>query len=291
MLTNRLGLPRAVVAAVENDPYTRGSSDISVTQLVQPPFQRKLRTETEIIEDVSDRIWSLVGQVGHGIVERAYPDAYTEDCKKLTPAEAYKKYGVVAERRLFMPVNNWIVSGQFDVIEDGRLEDYKFTSVWSVIGETKPEWIAQLNLLRILAKHEGIKVDKLGILAVLRDWAKGKANGADYPKHQIQRIDIPVWSDDQAEAYLFDRVLAHQSANPSVCTDEERWKRADVFAVMKVGRKSAVKLHDSFEDADAHATQLGAGHSVVKRPGGYGRCQDYCNVSHVCPAMQSEVPF
>ena len=177
MLTNRLGLPQAIVDAVTNDPYSRGASDISVTQLIQPPYQRQLRLQHEPIEDASDRIWSLVGQVGHGIVERAYPQAYTEAASKLSTKEVHDTYGVVAERRLFMKVNGWTVSGQFDVIEKGHLQDYKFTSVWSVIGDTKTEWINQLNLLRLLAIQEGIEIKQLGIIAILRDWIEAGAPG------------------------------------------------------------------------------------------------------------------
>ncbi len=292
MLTNRLGLPQAIVDAVTNDPYTKGDSDISVTQLIQPPYQRKLRTEVEVNEDVTDRIWSLVGQVGHGIVERAYPQAYTEAAAQLSPAEVHQQFGVVAERRLYMPVNGWVVSGQFDVIERGHLQDYKFTSVWSVIGDTKTEWINQLNLLRLLAIHAGIDVTRLGIVAILRDWTMSKAKfGEGYPKHQIVPIDIPVWSVADAEAYMLSRVLAHQDANPPPCTDEERWKREDVFAVMKAGRKSAIKLHDTRAPAEAQAGELGNGHSVVLRPGEYFRCQNYCNAAHACPQMVTEAGF
>jgi hypothetical protein len=292
MLTNRLGLPQAIVDAVTNDPYSRGDSDISVTQLIQPPYQRKLRLENEVVEDVVDRIWSLVGQVGHGIVERAYPQAYTDLCKLLTPAQVHEQYGVVAERRLYMEVNGWKVSGQFDVIEGDKLMDYKFTSVWSVLGDTKTEWVNQLNLLRLLAIRNGIDVRRLGIVAILRDWSKGKAMSADYPKHQIAPVDIPVWSEAQAEAYVMERVLAHQAANPPPCTDVERWKREDVYAVMKVGRKSAVKLHDTQAAADQHVIDIAESTvSVVKRPGAFGRCQDYCNVMHHCPMMKTEVGF
>src|SRR3954463_10849323 len=36
-LTNRLGLPEPIVAAVANDGYSRGDADISVTSLLKPP--------------------------------------------------------------------------------------------------------------------------------------------------------------------------------------------------------------------------------------------------------------
>lgn len=273
MLTNRLNLPDGVVAAVTNDPYTRGDSDISVTQLISPAFQRKLRQEVEVIEDVSDRIWSLLGQSVHTVLERAYRGKGR------------------AEERLYMPVAGWKVSGQFDVIEDGCLQDYKVTSVWSVIGDGKKEWEQQLNLLRLLAHHNGIEVTSLRIIAILRDWSKGRATSSDYPQAQVVALDIPMWSIEEAEAFMLERVTAHQDPNPPVCSDEERWKRDDVFAVVKAGRKSAVKLFDDVMLALGHAEALGTGHSVETRPGGYTRCESYCNVSHECPAMKTEVGF
>ena len=291
MITNRLGLPKAIVDAVKNDPYTKGKSDISVTQLIQPPYQRKLRLETEVIEDASDRLWSLVGQVGHGIVERAYPVAFNEAAKDLTPAECLAKFGVVAERRLFMDIAGWTVSGQFDVIEGDKLWDYKFTSVWSVKGETKTEWIHQLNLLRLLAIHNGIDVKQLGICAILRDWSKGKAKQGDYPKQQVEAVEIPVWTPEETMAYLEERVRLHQESDPPICTDLERWKKDDVFATMRQGRKSAIKLHESYQQAKAQVDTLGKDHYVEVRKGEYTRCQEYCNVAHNCKAMATEVGF
>lgn len=273
MLTNKMNLPDGIVRAVVNDPYTRGNSDISVTQLIGPPYQRKLRETVEEIEDVSDRIWSLIGQSVHTILERAY---------------AGKGF---VEERLYMDVLGWKVSGQFDVIEDGCLQDYKVTSVWAVKGATKIEWEQQLNLLRLLAVRNGMDITSMRIIAILRDWSKGKAKTADYPEVQVVPVDIPMWTLEQAEAYMRERVLAHQDAMPPPCTAVERWQTDDVFAVMKNGRKSAVKLHDDNFAAAEHAATLGSGHTVVHRPGAYRRCADYCSVSHSCPQYQSEVEF
>ena len=44
-LTNKFNLPEPIVNAVNNTGYTPGSSDITVTQLIQPPLIRKLRIE------------------------------------------------------------------------------------------------------------------------------------------------------------------------------------------------------------------------------------------------------
>jgi hypothetical protein len=273
-LTNKMNLPQSIVNAVTNDPYTRGASDISVTALITPPYQRKLKETVEQVEDVSDRIWSLVGQATHTILERAHEE----------------DENIRVEERLFTDCNGWVVSGQFDVIQDDCLMDYKITSVWSVMGDTKVEWEQQLNLLRLLAIRNGIKVERLRIIAILRDWSKGKAMQADYPAVQVVPIEIPVWPIEQAEAFMLERVRAHQASDPPPCTAEERWATPEKFALMKKGRKTAVKLYDSEREA-AQASRDSQDMYVVHRPGQYRRCADYCSVAHGCPQYQREVAF
>ena len=281
MLTNRLNLPRSIFAAVANDPYTKGKSDISVTGLIAPPYQRKLRETTEVQEDVSDRIWSLLEQSVHSVLERAYPEGTTD---------------AVVEQRLFAEVNGWVVSGQMDVLEGGVLNDFKVTSVWSRDG--KIEWEQQLNLLAALCRREYQKtgderylVTKLQIIAIYRDWVMSKTFDADYPQAQVGVIEVPLWSLERQEAYLLERVKAHQESEPPPCTDEERWKSETVWALMKEGRKSAVKLYDNMDEAQDAAEKAGKNHSVVCRQGEYRRCANYCNVSHACPTWNSGLPF
>ena len=40
--TNKHDIPKEIIRAIENDQYTRGNSDISVTGLLQPPRIRLL---------------------------------------------------------------------------------------------------------------------------------------------------------------------------------------------------------------------------------------------------------
>lgn len=270
MLTNKLNLPKSVVLAVQNDPYTRGKSDISVTQLISPPYQRKLRQTVEAVEDVADRLFSLYGQIGHGILERAG-----------------LKSGADVENRLFSEVNGWTVSGQYDLIEDGVLMDYKFTTFWSVKGdEPKPEWVQQLNLLRLLAIRNGIEVNALRIIALLRDHQKSAASrDPEYPQFPIVPVEIPMWDLEKAEAYLLERVKLHQQEIPEPCSDEDRWMSPAVYALKKNGRKTAVKLYNLREDAE-RAAEESKDLYVEFRPGEYRRCAEYCNVAHGCPVWQ-----
>jgi hypothetical protein len=292
-LTNKLGLPASIVAAVLNDPYTNGGASISVTKLLSPAYQYQLLTKhaAELEEDVADRIWSLMGQVGHGILERMPIDAATS----------------VAEQRIFMPATyigldmpDFTISGAFDLLEAGCINDFKFTTVWSRDG--KIEWEQQLNMLRLLCQYHYEQTgdrrfiaDRLRIIAIYRDWQKAKAKVTkDYPQTQVESLEIPVWPLEVTREYMRKRVLLHTSSEPPVCTDDERWMRPPVFALMKAGRKSAVKLYDNKAEADAAAAAAGKGHTVIARPVEYPRCESYCTAAKFCPHWQAqlnEVPF
>ncbi len=281
-ITNKAGLPDAIVQAVRNDPYpTTGTGDISATRLIGPPQQRILTRQhwDEIEEDAIDRVWALMGQVAHGILERAETLAFTED-------------------RLFASIEGWNVSGQFDRMlylwdqSAYLMQDYKLTSVWAVLGGAKPEWIAQLNILRYLAIRNGYPVDRLQIVAILRDWSRGKARqGGNYPRQQVQVIDVPTWSVEDTEGYIRERVQLHQLADKlstqgralPQCTEADRWAKPDVYAVRKPGRKTAVKLFTNQESAARHITEkaIPSGYIEIRR-GESIRCADYCAAAPFC---------
>jgi hypothetical protein len=273
MLTNNYNLPQPLVDAIVNDKYSRGDSDITVTTLIQPPQIRQLLQLHEPVADASDRIWSLLGQATHTILERAYEN----------------QPGIRAEERLYMEVHGWKVGGQFDVYDGNTrtLYDYKITSVWARDG--KVEWEQQLNMLRLLAERNDMPVEHLKICAIFRDWSKHKAKyEKDYPQAQAMLIDVPVWKLITAMDFMEERVALHQ-ATARPCTDPERWKTDDVYAVMKTGRKSAVKLFTEAPSAHTFAQDRGKDHSVVFRPGEYKRCDDYCPVSSNCPQWQAHI--
>lgn len=282
-------LPQPLVDAVMNDPYDAGDADISVTRLIAPPRQVALAAQykgaAEVQEDPADRIWSLIGQSVHTILERANVDG-------------------IAEKRLWRWCKNWKVSGGFDhlALTDGTLSDYKVTSVWSVKaalrGNGKAEWEQQLNLLAYLALHNGYDVQKLQIVALMRDWRKNERlrYGAEYPERQVAVIPIPHWTETQAQAFLEERVALHQAARAELpdCTPEERWVRPTTYAAMKQGRKSAVKLFTDRALADAfieaHYEVKRERLTIETRPGEAVRCAAYCSVAAVCTQWQQAKP-
>lgn len=279
-LTNKMDLPDAIVRAIQNDSYTKGHAQISVTGLLQPPQMSHLQRlhDDELTEDVSDRIWALIGQCVHTILERAgssNPDTMTE-------TTIYSTYG------------GWTIKGSFDntVISDGTLNDYKVTSVRKAMQPNTPsEWIAQTNIYRrILQKERGITINRINVIALLRDWSLPESQRReDYPQVQVTKHDIPLWSAEETDAFIEERVAMHQAAEPAPCTDEDIWAKPPKWAIMKAGRKTAVRVLDSPEAADVFLKNLGGSGSYIEmRPGEAIRCKTYCNVARFCPQWKSD---
>lgn len=300
-ITNRFGLPGSLYNALSNDTYV-GGGDISITRLISPPriVALRKRHEAEIIEDASDRIWSLLGQSAHLVAERA----------------AFGLEGVTAETRLKMPISGiikpdgqpwvWELSGQPDVYEGTTISDYKITSVWSFMFGEKPEWDQQVNLQAMLHRNNGDTVNQVRIIAILRDWQKRKAQfEKDYPPVAVHVANFPIWSYEEQLAFATRRVKVHQTAqrdfklseyDPSVlplCTPDERWYRGGTFAVLrkqtKTGKenKKSDRLCKTKTEAEEfmqnNTPPKGTEYMPVKeRPGQNIRCMDYCDVAMFC---------
>jgi|TARA_Y100000015_G_scaffold40820_1_gene46171 hypothetical protein len=290
--TNRHNIPQEIINAVHNDSYSKGKATISATGLLQPPRIRLLAQENyeKLTIDVSDEIWKLLGQSVHTILERANEN--NED--------------VITEQRMFTVVNDWTVSGQTDSIDvkSNTLKDYKVTSVWSIVSalkEGKVEWEQQLNIYAYLYQQTtGKTIDQLNIIAIARDWNKNQylRSGGDYPPSPVTVLDIDLWSDEEQEDFIKQRVSIHQEAEVDYlindklpfCTDEERWRRKDTYRVEKKGRKTAVRVLDTQEEADEYVE----GHKdskllkVVEAKGECVRCANYCDVAEFCNQYNEE---
>ena len=292
-ITNNHNLPQSFVNFARNDKYSKGLSDISVTTLIDSPRVRLLREakSSEMTSDAADMIWPLFGTAVHHILESASEDE-----------------GVTLEERLYATVNDWILSGAVDhqKIEGNciNITDYKVTSVWSVI-HGKIEWEQQLNCYAFLSqKNKGMKVKSLQICAILRDWNRREAERReDYPQAPVILVDIPLWPDTKRIDYIKERVAMHQDAQinydlaqafPS-CSDEERWKRGEAWAVKKKGLKRAMRVFDNQEEAEVYAydwEKINNGKIAVveHRAGEYVRCNgDYCGVANFCSQFKGDI--
>lgn len=283
-VTNIHGLPSPLVEAIINDDYDRGDVDISVTGLLNPPRISALAEKyaDDLVEDVSERIWLLLGKSVHATIERT------------------SSYGI-SEERMFTECNGWKVSGQFDHLslhtESGRttLYDWKVTSVWTLVyGEGRiREWEEQLNLYALLLHDvKGIDVDNLEIIAILRDWQQSKAkedgDGGNYPAQAVRAIPLSLWTIDEQRAFMAERVQLHQAARQKLplCSDEDRWAKPTKYAVYgytKAGTRKvrADRVFDDYSSALDLASRTG-GEVEERRGDQWTRCKAYCPVAAYC---------
>lgn len=321
--TNTASIPLPLAWRLMHDTYSKGDSDLTVTQVLTPAYQARLGRERdgEIVVDVQDVIYRLLGTLMHDALEQAVKDM------KAAPREEVEAFihsfassmGVEsladdidpryidemqAEVRLYMPVLGITFGGKFDLYYRNRrgeyvLADYKLVSEWEYVLGSKEERAQQLNMLRALAIYNGWRVDRIEIVYVWRDWKKtAAAFDPEKPQSQGLRMGLPIWTDNKALTFIEERVAAHLSEVEGPCSSEERWEKKPSFAVMKDGLKRASKVEPSYDEAMAWARwkklttaaqfgevvveELIKGVSIVERPGENTRCVRFCDVARFC---------
>ena len=271
--TNNRNLPQPLFNALVADNYSMGDADISVTGLIKPPRIRILekRHADKLTQDCTERLWAVLGTIGHSLIERHEPDRG------------------FAEERLYRYVNSWKIGAKPDLWhEPGIIQDYKYTTVWSYIYGLKPEWEQQLNMYAPFYREAGFEVNRLEVVGIFRDHQISKQKTtAGYP-HQVEVMPVPVWSDAKQVQYLYERVAKHQNAeyedddNLPLCTPEERWERPTVYAVKKIGNKRSTKNFEYKEKAENFLKEKGDKFEIETRIGESIRCESYCQVCEFC---------
>jgi len=288
-ITNKFNVPETLVALASRDFYTKGDADYSVTEIIAPPRINYLRRkhDKDMTQDVSDMLWMLLGTALHVVAERSEIDGHTN------------------EERLSKEIDGLILSGAIDLQkhddEGITIFDYKFTSVWALMHD-KPEWEAQQNIYRYLVeKVKKTPVQGLKICAFVRDWSRREASVKEsYPQAPVQVVDIPMWDIETTEEYIRKRLKIHAESKAQAdwgdelpeCTEDEQWLRETKFAVRKEGRKTAVRVFDTEEEAKellGTMTEKEKGFIEI-RLGEAVRCaNNYCGVSEWCTQYQKSI--
>jgi len=276
-LTNKSGLPEALVKAMLSDPYNAGHSDFTATGLIKPSriVALEKRHHHEIEEDAEDGLYRLYGQVAHGILERA-------------------NMADLAEKRFFSEFSGKRVSAQLDTLSivDGVLSDFKFTTSWGfkLDSPPKPEWVAQLNIQLELLRRNGLDAKSLQIIGLLRDWQIREAKyNQNYPQTPVAVQAIPMWSREQTVSFIEMRIASHLAAEKELplCSPDERWAKPDQWAVVKGKRAINGGVQLSQELAESICAKS-PGTRVEYRPGESTRCASYCAVAQFCSQFKRQ---
>ena len=274
-VSNRLNLPAAFVNAVSTTRHNAAGC-FSATTLNKGAKEIILseRHFDEIEVDAADQVWAVWGTAVHALLESQPDNNFHEEYFKI-------------------PVSNSFVTGQVDSydMENGVINDWKTASVWKVQFNDFKDWRAQGLTYAWLLQQSGLEAKKCRFVALLKDHSKTKAkNDSSYPQSPVFIYEFDVTAADMEEtaARILAKVQEIESAYKldddaiEPCSAEERWADGEKWAVMKNGRKSAVKVFDNQLDADAMAGELGNSHYVEHRPAISRKCGDYCKCKEFC---------
>jgi hypothetical protein len=282
-LTNKFNLPETFVNVIRRPQYSKGNSEISVTEILSPPQLVLLRRQhqEDIEQDAADMVWSLFGSAVHNILEHGKDDHH------------------IVEERLFTTFEGWSISGAIDLqtLVDGKvlIADYKVTSAWTVQQE-KQEWIDQLNLYAWLVERvKGDQVAGLQIIGIVRDWSRREAALKEtYPQSPIVTLDIPLWDYKDREEFVRRRLTLHNEANFAAvsgfmpeCTPEEMWEKPTTYAIMKAGGVRAKKVCNTLSEAENFVVTKYPDHHIETREGGRTRCESFCQAAPFCKQYQA----
>lgn len=273
IITNRNNLPAPLVNALSHDSYKR-VGNISVTALLKAPRIRALeiRHDTEITEDISERIYRALGSSLHNLMEsNASPNSLTEE-------------------RLVVDVLGWKLSGKPDLLDnEGVLWDFKLTSVWAYILGGRTEWGQQLQIYGWLYYKHGFDVKMMKNLLVFRDYSQvEKSRMKDYPDAEAEVLEYDPMKALEVQGLVEERIRLHQAAEKlpddklPPCTAADKWEKPTTWAIMKPGRKSAVRVLESESLAQEYLKDAQGPFEIARRPGQCIRCLRYCKVAKWC---------
>lgn len=283
MITNKLNLPQPFVDAASRE-HTYKPKRYSVTSVLKGTREAILqrRHNEEIDTDVSDCVWLIFGSAVHSILENS----------KETDTQLKENY-ITAD----MP-NGYVLSGIFDLYDDatGTVTDYKTGTVWKVIYDEWDDYRMQTLLYCWMLREMGFDAKRGQIVVMLKDHSKSKAKRErSYPQHPVitKTWDFTAEDFEEAERFLMDKFAEIERAEQlpddelPLCSSYDRWAKPSKWAVMKKGRKTAIKLYETQAEADQRAETENANASgnpyyVEHRPGTDGKCTDYCQVCEFC---------
>ena len=109
-----------------------------------------------------------------------------------------------------------------------------------------------------------------------------------------------MWDNDKIEAFIRERIEIHRNSKVSddwgdelpECTEEERWIRETKYALKKEGRKTAIRVLDTEEEAQVMLKELPEKDKgfIEIRKGEAIRCtRNYCGVSQWCSQYQNSI--
>ena len=334
---NGVGLSVAVLLAHDNYDYDNRKNAISATTLLKSVKQVALQVQVKeaggesLDIDVTDLVASRTGSATHDALEHVWLKGHYKSAMrslgyqkdiieaiKVNPASDELVKGdipVYVEIRGEIEVDGTIITGKFDFVGDGKLEDLKNTIEWVVVKTLKElkgyrsimdskepmmrkieliysscpkvfAYIMQGSIYRLI--HGDIITKKyMSIQFIIKDFKKYNSNKDDYPNMNPYELKLDLFPTKDVLEWIRIRVAKIKASalmeqkDMKPCTKSELWSDPSKWKYFtKPDSKRAYRAFDNPEDAYEMCESRGSG--IVKEVIGKPKACLYCANRFVC---------
>ena len=311
---NNVSLALAVFLMYDNYEYDERPNSISATGLIKPLRQLVLSKQNPALlktVDIADLVATRMGSAIHKGCEDAWtdPENVKNALKVLGASEdaidnikinpPYIKPGetpVYVEQRAEKEILDFVISGKYDLVLDGTLNDYKSTSVWTYIFDSNADSYTKQGSIYKWLNPDKITSDYININYIFTDWsaAKARMDTKSYPQIKTLTKQYPLWSTEETQNWIMNKIEAYKAlANTPQeglpqCTDEELWATEETFKYYKNPNKldRSTKNFKTMNEALVRKSADGDVGIIKTVPGEVKACR-YCPVIGICTQAET----
>ena len=308
--TNVSEVPLALAVFLASDyyDYDNTPNTISTTTLLKPLRQIILPTRMpagEGLVNLADMMANRLGAAIHDGIERAWTGNYQVAMEGLgfpsklisrmviNPEPSQLVDGCIPiylEQRLKRQLGKWTITGKFDFVGEGRVQDFKTTSVWAYMNQVNAvKQPLQGSIYRWL-DPKLITQGEMDIHHIFMDWKASQVKAdPNYPPQRFKKQTFPLMSVHETGIFIqkkVDLIEQHWDSPEEqipLCSDEDLWRSDPVFKYYKNPAKTArsTKNYDSMHDARLRLIEDGNVGTIKEVPGQVTACK-YCPAFAIC---------
>jgi hypothetical protein len=312
--SNVSDVPLALAVFLASDTYAHNSdpNTISATTLLKPIRQIILGLRIkpgETLINLSDMMALRMGTAIHDGIERAWIKNYPAAMEALgfpkkvidriviNPTEkpdqlAPDAIPIYLEQRLTRKLGEWTVTGQYDFISEGKVQDFKSTGVWAFKKQSNTsKYIEQGSIYRWL-DPELITANTMEIHYIFTDWkAMMTRSDPTYPARRFQTQSLELMPIGETNRFIkdkldaIDKYLDVAEKDIPLCNDLDLWRSAPQFKYYKNGNINSSRSTKNFttnNDAVLYMATKGGNVGAIKEvPGTVTACK-YCPAFAIC---------
>lgn len=260
MITNEYRIPKIYADAIVGEPQEpRPANRYSATKLIGSVRQGVLGETEESYEDVSDLFPAFLGTAIHYYLEHHIPGNN--------------------ELHLEAKIGENTITGKIDSWDEatGTITDYK---VRKCHNDDFKEAFLQLRIYAWLLLKNGMKARTGRVVAIRKDWSKMR--NPTQPPIETYEFSLSSFGPNDMEEWIANRIAEFEKARVELpdCTEEEKWKQPDSWAVY--AHEGDAKAKRVFQTED-EAKRFAKGEMFVEhRVGKYLKCENFCKFAKIC---------